>query len=168
MKLIGFAFLLMASFSTAAEDWKIHWGAAKGDVECILPYNPRPLDQFTHEIPEGHAEANDDRKGGLVPASATTILLGKFNGRKVLSLELHVDGGYYNRYFLILAEVEPSKYMPLYVHQFARGAHGHGQPQFAATHQNFSVSITSETHGTSPSSERFKITCDLKSPPKTE
>ena len=168
MYLVGLPLLLLLPLQLWAGDWKIRWEAAKGDLECTIPYQPRPLDEFLCALPSGHLEANADIKSGLVPASSTLELLGRFRGRKIFSLELHVAKTYYTRYFLILAEVEAGQYMPIYVHQFAPGAHGHGKPVFKAEEGSFSVLVSSDTHGTGPSSESFLITCDLKSPPKTE
>lgn len=165
MKLLILIFLL--PLQAWAADWKIRWEAAKGETECVISYEPRSLDEFVSALPAGHAEANADRKDGLAPAGAEVRLLGQIQGRKVFAVELRVEKTYYARYFLILAEVEDGRYMPIYVHQFAPGTHGHGDPVFESGEQSFSVVVSSDTHGTSPRSKRFRITCDLKSPPRT-
>ncbi len=119
-------------------------------------------------LPSGHPEANADIKDGLKPAKSTTNLLGTFNGSKVIAVELEVPQTYYSRYFLIVTEVEDGKFMPIYIHQFAPGTHGHGSPTFKASKSDFSVTVTSETIGTDPSEDAFQITCNLTTTPKTE
>lgn len=163
-------FCLIALFSVNAfgAEWSIRWEAAKGGTVCAIPFEPRSLEEILSVLPAGHPEANTDIKNGLKPANSTTELLGTFSGRKVIAAELEVPESYYSRYFLLLAEVEESKFLPIYIHQFAPGVHGHSKPSFKASNLNFSVTISSRTMGTDPSEESFRITCDLKTPPKTE
>ena len=167
MKLI-LSFIALLAVNAFGAEWSIRWEAAKGETVCAIPYEPRSLEVVLSALPAGHPEANADVKDGLKPAKSTTELLGTFNGRRVIAAELEVPQSYYSRYFLIVAEVEDAKFMPIYVHQFAHGVHGHGKPTFKATDSNFSVTITSKTIGTDPSEEAFRITCDLKTSPKTE
>lgn len=167
MKLLASVIALLSVNAYGAE-WSIRWEAAKGETECAIPYEPKSLESILSALPAGHPEANADIKDGLKPTKSSTELLGTFKGRKVIAAELEVPQAYYSRYFLIIAEVEDRKFMPIYIQQFAPGVHGHGRPTFKSTESNFSVTITSETIGTDPSAEAFRITCDLKSPPKTE
>jgi hypothetical protein len=167
MKLL-LGFIALLSIDASGAEWSIRWEAAKGETVCVIPYEPRPLEAILSALPSGHPEANADIKDGLKPVKSTTELLGTFNGRKVVAAELEVPQTYYSRYFLIVAEVEDGKFMPIYIHQFAPGAHGHGLPTFKASESDFSVTITSTTIGTDPSEEAFRITCNLKTPPKTE
>lgn len=161
-------YIALLSVNAFGAEWHIRWEAAKGETVCAIPYEPRSLDAILSALPAGHPEADADLKDGLKPAKSTTEFLGIFNGRRVLAVELEVPRSYYSNYFLIVAEVEDAKFMPVYIHQFARGAHGHGKPTFRTSDSNFSVEITSETLGADPSEKAFWITCNLKSPPKTE
>lgn len=167
MKLLLSILALLAVKAFGAE-WSIRWEAAKGESVCAIPYEPKSLESILSKLPAGHPEANADLKDGLKPAKSTTELLGTFNGRKVIAVELQVPQTYYSRYFLIVAEVENGKFMPIYIHQFAPGGHGHGKPTFQATESAFSVMINNKTIGTDSSEDVFRITCDLKTPPKTE
>jgi hypothetical protein len=167
MKLL-ISFIALLAVNAFGAEWSIRWEAAKGKTVCTNPYEPKSLEAVVSALPAGHQEANADLEDGLKPAKSTTELLGTFNGRKVLAVELEVPQSYYSRYFLILAEVDDAKFMPIYIHQFAPGAHGHGKPTFRASDSNFSVTVTSKTIGTNPSEKAFRITCDLKTPPKTE
>jgi hypothetical protein len=167
MKLI-LSFIALLAANAFGTEWSIRWEAAKGETVCAIPYEPKSLETILSALPAGHPEANADLKDGLKPAKSTTELLGTFNGRKVIAVELEVPQSYYSRYFLIVAEVDDAKFMPIYIHQFAAGVHGHGKPTFKTSDSNFSVTITSKTIGTDPSEEVFRITCDLKTPPKTE
>ena len=165
MLVATFALLSMPVFGS---EWSIRWEAAKGDSVCSIPYEPRSLDSIQSSLPAGHFEANADIKDGLKPAKSSVEFLGTFKERKVLTVELEVPTSYYSRYFLIVAEVENGKFMPIYIHQCAPGSHGHGKPTFKACESDFTVTVTSLTHGTTPMEVVFRITCDLKSPPKTE
>jgi hypothetical protein len=167
MKILTSILVLLSTQAFCAE-WSIRWEAAKGDSVCSIPYEPRSLDSILSSLPVGHFEANDDIKNGLKPAKFSTELLGTFKGRKVIAAELEVPRSYYSRYFLIIAEVEVGKFMPIYIHQFAPGAHGHGKPTFKSSESDFTVTVTSTTIGTSPSEKNFRMTCNLKTPPKTE
>jgi hypothetical protein len=162
------SFIALLAANAFGAEWSIRWEAAKGETVCTIPYEPRSLETIVSTLPAGHPEANADLKDGLKPAKSTTELLGTFNGSKVLAVELEVPQSYYSRYFLIVAEVDDAKFMPIYIHQFAPGVHDHGKPIFKASDSNFSVTITSKTIGTDPSGDVFRITCDLKTPPKTE
>lgn len=159
------AFLAVNAFGA---EWPIRWETGKDETVCAIPYEPRSLETIMSALPAGHPEANADIKDGLKPAKSSTEPLGTFNGRKVLAVELEVPQSYYSKYFLIVAEVHDAKFIPIYIHQFAHVVHGHGKPTFNASDSNFSVTITSNTIGTDPSGEAFRITCDLKTPPKTE
>ena len=167
MKLLLSLIALLAVNALGAE-WSIRWEAAKGETVCTIPYQPRSLEAILSALPAGHPEADADLKDGLKPAKSTTELLGTFNGRKVIAAELQVPQTYYSRYLLIVAEVENGKFMPIYIHQFAPGVHGHGKPTFEASESDFSVTITSKTIGTDPSEKGFRITCDMNTPPTTE
>jgi hypothetical protein len=167
MKLLALIFALLSIRAFGAE-WSIRWEAAKGDSKCSIPYAPRSLDAIQATLPSGHPEANADIKNGLKPAKSSSEVLGTFEGRKVVAVELEVPDTYYARYFMIVAEVEVGKFMPVYIHQYAPGAHGHGKPSFAVGKSGFSITVTSTTRGTSPSEETFRVTSDLKSSPKTE
>jgi hypothetical protein len=167
MKLL-LSFIALLAVNAFGAEWSIRWEAAKGETVCAIPYEPRSLETIVSTLPAGHPEANADLKDGLKPAKSTTEILGTFNGRKVLAVELEVPQSYYSQYFLIVAEVEDARFMPIYIHQFGPGTHGHGKATFRASDSNFSVTITSKTIGTDPSEEAFRITCDLKTPPKTE
>lgn len=167
MRLLLATFVFL-SLPLLGGEWSIHWEAAKGDSMCSIPYEPRSLDSIQSSLPAGHLEADADIKNGLKPAKFSTEILGVFKGRKVLTVELEVPTSYYSRYFLIVAEVEDRKFMPIYIHQFAPGSHAHGKPTFRSSESDFLVTVTSTTHGTSPSKETFRITCNLKTPPKTE
>jgi hypothetical protein len=167
MKRLAILFTLLATNAFGAE-WSIRWEAAKGDTLCTIPYSPRSLESMLSSLPAGHPEANADIKEGLKPSSSTMELLGTFQGRRVIAAELEVPQTYYSRYFLIIAEVEDGRFMPLYIHQFSPGAHGRSKPNFQASKSDFTVTITSDALGTDPSSHQFRITCDLKSQPKTE
>ena len=162
------ATLALLSMPVFGAEWSIRWEAAKGDSVCSIPYEPRSLNTIQSSLPAGHFEADADIMDGLKPSKFSTEILGVFRGRKVLTVELEVPTSYYSRYFLIVAEVEDGKFMPIYIHQFAPGSHGHGKPTFKASESEFSVAVTSATHGTTPSKEAFRITCDLKAPPETE
>lgn len=167
MKLLV-SFIALLAVNAFGAEWLIRWEAAKGETVCAIPYEPRSLETIVSALPAGHPEADADLKDGLKPAKSTTELLGTFNGRRVLAVELEVLQSYYSRYFLIVAEVDDAKFMPIYIHQFAPGVHGYGKPTFKASDSNFSVTITSNTIGTDPSEKAFRITCDLKTPPTTE
>lgn len=167
MKLL-LSFIALLAVNASGAEWSIRWEAAKGETVCSISFEPRSLESILSALPAGHSEANADIKDGLRPAKSTTELLGTFNGRKVIAAELEVPQTYYSRYFLIIAEVEVGKFMPIYIQQFASGVHGHGKPTFKSSESDFSVTISSKTIGTDPSEQEFRITCDLKTPPKTE
>lgn len=167
MKLL-LIFIVLPTGDAIGVEWSIRWEAAQGKTICAIPYEPKSLETILSELPAGHPEANADLKKGLKPTKSTTEILGTWNGLKVLAIELAVPHSYYSKYFLIVAEVDNAKFMPIYIHQFAPGVHDHGKPNFKAADLNFSVTISSKTIGTTPSEEVFRITCDLKTPPKTE
>ena len=167
MKILLYILALLSTPAFCAE-WSIRWEAAKGDSVCSISYEPRSLDTILSTLPAGHIESNADIKNGLKPTKSSTKLLGLFSGRKVIAAELEVPQSYYSRYFLIIAEVEDGKFMPIYIHQFAPASHGHGKPTFKSSESDFTVTVTSTTIGTTPSEKNFRITCNLKTPPKTE
>jgi hypothetical protein len=160
--------IALLSIDASGAEWPIRWEAAKGETRCAIPYQPKALEAILSALPAGHPEANADIKDGLKPAKSTNELIGIFNGRKIIAVELEVPKSYYSRYFLIIAEVEDARFMPIYVHQFAPGAHGHGKPTFTSSQSDFTVTVTSKIIGTPASEQEFRITCDLKTPPKTE
>ncbi|MCB1093113.1 MAG: hypothetical protein KDL87_16360 [Verrucomicrobiae bacterium] len=161
-------FLAIFSSQAFGRQWTVHWEAAKGETECSIVYEPRTLDELRSKLPAGHPEANADIKKGAAPAKASTKTIGTFHGNRVLAIELEVPTSYYSRYFMIVAEVETEKFMPVYIHQYAQGSHCHGSPRYRESKTEFTVTITSRTIGTDPSEQTFRVTCDLKSPPKIE
>jgi|GEM_PF-6306720 len=167
MKLLA-SIIALAAANAFGSEWTIRWEAAKGESICKIAYEPRSLDSILSSLPAGHFEANADIQNGHKPARSSKEILGTFKGRKIIAAELEVPHSYYSRYFMIIAEVEEGKFMPIYIHQYSPGGHGHGKPVFKATKSNFTVTVSSDTIGTDPTQDFFRITCDLKSPPKTE
>lgn len=167
MKLLVSMIALMAMNASGAE-WFIRWETAKDEGICQILYEPKSLQSTLNSLPAGHPEANADINDGLNPSKSSKEIIGTFKGRRVIAVELEVPQTYYSKYFLIVAEVEEGKFMPIYIHQFAPGVHGYSKPVFKASESHFTVTVTSDTIGTQPGTDTFRITCDLKSPPKTE
>lgn len=167
MKLLVCMITLMAMNASGAE-WSIRWEAAKGESVYQIPYEPKSLQSILTSLPAGHPEADADINDGFKPSKSSKEIIGTFKGRRVIAVELEVPQTYYSKYFLIVAEVEDGKFMPIYIHQFAPGVHGYSKPAFKASESDFTVTVTSDTIGTQPRTDTFRITCDLKSPPKTE
>ena len=168
MKVLCILLLSLVSALAESAEWTIYWEAAKGELTSKIPYDPKPLQDYLFALPSGHFEANEDIKSGLTPSKSTVELIGKFKGRKIVSVEHEIEDTYYSRYFIILAEVELGKFMPIYVHQYSPVAHGHSKPVFVSKEKAFSISIDSLVHGTTPSHTTCRVTSNLKSPPRTE
>ena len=168
MKLHIIAALISITTCSYAAEWSIYWEAAKGETTVSVPYQPKEFSVFLTELPAGHFEADADIHAGYTPAQATVVPLGTFKGRKIFSVEQQVQDSYYNRYHFILAEVEPDKFFPIYVNQYAVGHTSHNQPVFADHGDSFSVSISVTVLGTAPSTITHKITSNLKTQPKAE
>ena len=168
MRLPTIAVLICISTCSLADEWSVHWEAAKGETTVSVPYQPRDLSEFLTALPAGHLEADADIKDGYTPAQATVVHLGTFKGSKILSVEQQVPDSYYNRYHFILAEVEPDKFFPIYVNQYAVGHTSHAQPVFADHGDTFSVTVSVTVLGTAPSTVTHKITSNLKEQPKED
>lgn len=159
---------LSALSALHAEPWTIHWEAAKGPLTATIDSQPRPLADYLFALPSGHPEADADRRAGLEPRLATVRVIGLAGKRKVVSVELEVPDAYYQRYFLVLAEAGPARFVPVYVHQYAPDAHGVGKPDFRETADGFELTVRSLTHGTTPSAVTHRITYDFRNPPRTK
>lgn len=157
--------LFFLSLHGSAADWTIRWEAAKGEDQATIPYAPRPLESYLKALPAGHFEADADISEGRKPGKSTVTELGSHKGRRVVGVELEVADTYYNRYFMILGEVEPDKFMPSYVHQYAKGAHGHGRPFFTSGEDICNITLTSDVLGSPQTYRTYLIRWDLKSEP---
>jgi hypothetical protein len=150
-----------------AEKWSIYWIAAKGGFKTTIELNPKPLGDYLTSIPSGHSEADQDIKNGHIPHETKIRLLGTFKNHQIFTLEHDVTGSYYSKYHIILAEVEPDKYMPLYIHQYN---HGHEKPvalTFVDQHSNFTVSSSIQVigQGVGSTKDHYSVTYDLKEAP---
>jgi hypothetical protein len=153
-----------------AEDWPIYWIAAKGQPQTKLTLKPKSLDEHLNTLPSGHSEADQDIKSGHVPFSSSIRFLGIFKDRKLFTLEHNVLDSYYTTYHIILAEIEPNKYAPIYVHQYNPG---HEKPialTFVGHNSNFQIRSTIQTvgQGVGDTKNHYSIISNLSDPPTLE
>ncbi|MGJ8674272.1 hypothetical protein [Rubritalea sp.] len=162
--------LLLLALQTClchAEEWTIHWIAAKGDLKATISPSPKTLDHYFTSLPSGHLEADQDIQSGHTPATSSIRLLGTFKDRKIFTLTHEVKGSYYSRYHVILAEVQAKKYIPLYVHQYNLG---HEKPvalTFVGHNSTFTItsSIQFVGQGVGNTKEHYAVTSNLTDPP---
>ncbi len=161
--------LVAAVLSSAAqgmgprqEPFKIPWESDKNGGGVSIVEAPAPLEHWLLQIPAGQEEADIDRKAGHKPSSAVVRHVADFHGRSILQVTLKVDGSYYNWYYLILAELQEGRYLPIFIRQTAEGMWKVSERVTNSTDENLEIEVSSRVNGTSPGTTLHRLQLNEK------
>ena len=96
-------------------NWPVFYDDDGDSAHLLIPYAPRPADYYTNQIPNGIVPGTSQmRKSGPVKM----ITLGEVGGWQVVVVRFALTDIYYTDTQMILQEVEPGKFLPVYVQIF--------------------------------------------------
>jgi len=113
------------------------------------------MDAYTNGIPDWNYDLR-------VPAakinSAEINILGEVGGSRVVEVRLALKDMYYTDAVMILEEVEPGRFLPVYVQDYNRHIRSPSANVIAKVKQKFIVTTGMDYEGTGHFHDRYKIT----------
>jgi hypothetical protein len=152
-----FFFLLSLAIATAraAEPWTFHCEAEKGAVTASVPRQPTPLDSHILELPRYSPDPLDR---DAVIQHTTVRVVGSYRTHRIVEAYLEYKESYYTDLYILLCEVQPGRYLPIYVQQYARGVRKPELTAFSATEDRCSITVVVRYSGTAASKTTDVIT----------
>lgn len=112
-----FIALLFVALTAEANQWPVAYDAEKGPDQISVSQESRPLDDYTKNIPLWNADIND-------PATKITSSevkeIAQIKGLRILEVRLALADAYYTDALMILEEVIPERFLPVYVQDYER------------------------------------------------
>jgi len=97
--------------------WPVFYDAKKGPERISISREPQPLGFYTNDIPSW----NHDLR---IPAAKITAVeameLGRIGGHQILQVHLSLMDVYYTDTVMILEEMSPQGFLPVYVQDYNR------------------------------------------------
>jgi hypothetical protein len=160
MRLATFLLLLAATVSSFAAGkseplWKIHYEAEKGDMTVSVPNGPAPLDSYLHQLPSYSPDPFDHE---AKIANTDVRIIGSFRAHQVVEAHIQVREPYYTDLYLLLYEMQPGLYLPIYAQQYNRGVRTPELTAFSTNDRRCSITVTVQYSGTAASRTSDNIT----------
>src|ERR1035437_5323853 len=120
--LLGLALVLSGgwlgcSMTKPHAKWPVFYDSEKGPVRISISREPQPLGFYTNDIPDW----NDDlRIPAAKIAAVEAIELGRMDGRHILQVHLALTNVYYTDAVMIVEEMSPQSFLPVYVQNYNR------------------------------------------------
>ncbi|HVU27319.1 MAG TPA: hypothetical protein VHG71_06235 [Verrucomicrobiae bacterium] len=143
-------------------NWPVFHDSEKGATHLSISREPKTLAFYTNEIPDW----NEDLR---VPTakinSAEEKELGQIDGLRILQVHLVLDYDYYTDAVMILEEVEPQQFLPVYVQDYNRSIRSPSANIISQDTGKFIVETGMDYEGTGHFHNRYKITISPKHDP---
>lgn len=101
----------------AADMWRFHYEAEKGDSDVLIPRNAASLQTFKSKLIQGSPDPLD--KNASI-SKATSKILGTFHDRSIVEIRLQLKEGFYTDIYLLLIQTKSGTYLPIYAQQYNR------------------------------------------------
>lgn len=111
------AIIFAMNSAEAKDDWPVIYDAEKGSIRLAISREPHEIDDYTKRIPAWNEELNDPETK-IVSAEVTE--LAKMRGLRVLKVQLALTDAYYTDVLMLLAEIIPGRFLPVYVQDYER------------------------------------------------
>ena len=97
--------------------WPVAYDCEKGPTQLSISRQPETLDCYTHGIPDWNYAL---RVPAAKISSAGVEELGELDGLRVLEVRIVLTDRYYTGGVMILEEVDPGRFLPVYVQDYNR------------------------------------------------
>lgn len=136
--------------------WGVFYDAEKGPEKISIPYEPQPLNFYTNRIPTWNY---DFREPAPVKINSFEIkTLGEVGGLRVIEMRLSVSDDYYTDGLMLLQEVAPDKFLPVYVQDYAREIRWPTASTASQSGERLVVSTGMDYAGSGSHRNQYKIT----------
>jgi hypothetical protein len=146
--------LTVVSSVSAADAWKFHCEADKGDMTASLRRQPASLDSYILELPR---YSPDPPERDAVIQSTTVRVVGTFRKHRIVEAHIQFKETYYTDFYILLCETVPGRYLPIYAQQYGPGRTP-GLTSFSATDDRCSITVMVRYSGTGASKTSDNIT----------
>lgn len=138
-----------------ADKWPVFYDSEKGATKLVIPRQPEALDFYTNGIPAWNRDL-------MVPRakinSAVIQGLGDLEGLRVVEARLTVAETYYTDVLMILEEIEPDRFLPVYVQNYNRQVRWPTANRITKKRKGFTVDAGMEHSGTGHFHRNYTIT----------
>src|ERR1051326_8505026 len=97
--------------------WCVFYNSEKGPDRLSIAREPKPLSFYTNRIPDWNY---DLRVPSAKILSAETTKLGEINELRIMEVRLSLSDIYYSDAQILLQEVKPNGFLPVYVQDYNR------------------------------------------------
>jgi hypothetical protein len=147
--------LLGCSTTNQRANWPVFYDCEKGPTHLSISREPRALDFYTDGIPDWNYDLR-------IPAaninSAEVKELGRVDGLEVIEIRLSLTDTYYSDALMILQEVKPNQFLPVYVQDYNRNTRAPSENKISKRKTKMSIETGMDYSGTGHFHNHYKIT----------
>jgi len=147
--------LLLTATVHAKDDWPVFYDAEKGPTHLSISREARALIDYTNAIPSWNIDL-------LIPKakiiSAEIKEMGKIDGLRVVEARLSLKDIYYTDALMILTEVEPRRFLPVYVQNYHHEVRVPSGNAVFADKKTLTINAGMDYYGTGHFHNRYQIT----------
>ena len=141
--------------ATPTEKWTFHCEAEKGEKTASVPRTPGSLELYTHAVPR---YSSDPLEADAVILKSSVKDLGKLGSHSIKEVRLELKEGYYTDFFLLLCEMKPGLYLPIYAQQYNRGVRSPEPVKFTSDDRQCRITVEMLYSGTEASRSIDELT----------